>query len=254
MERFLVKHISAGLLVAVTVTLLGSNRAGASSLFVGNSGDNTITRFDNAGNPTTFARGLNAPTGLAFDAGGNLYVANQFANSIEKFSPMGVDLGSFATSGMASPTGLAFDAAGNLYVANTGNGTIRKFSPTGIDLGNFATGLNFPEGIAFDRAGNLYVANNGGGINGSSTIHEFSPTGTDLGNFATTGLSSVYGLAFDATGNLYAANNLSGTVRKFSATGTDLGNFVTGQATPGVQSLWHQRFPRETWCCHRHGA
>jgi hypothetical protein len=27
-----------------------------------------------------------------------------------------------------------------------------------------------------------------------------------------------------------------------------------GRVVRGVQSLWHQRFPRETWCCHRHGA
>jgi PKD repeat protein len=71
-------------------------------------------------------------------------------NTIRKFSPTGVDLGDFATTGLHFPHGLAFDPAGNLYVANSPNNTIREFSPAGVDLGNFATtGLNFPTSLAF---------------------------------------------------------------------------------------------------------
>src|SRR5439155_871834 len=72
--------------------------------------------------------GLNLPRGLAFDAAGNLYVANYGDNTIEKFTPGGV--GSvFASTGLSSPIGLAFDAAGNLYAANSGDNTIEKFTP-----------------------------------------------------------------------------------------------------------------------------
>src|ERR1700757_4302885 len=88
----------------------------------------------------------------------NLFVANQSTNTIREFSPTGVDLGYFTTTGLNGPTGLAFDKRGNLYVANVS--WIREFSPTGADLGNFATtGLNVARGIAFDKHGNLYVAN-----------------------------------------------------------------------------------------------
>ena len=51
--------------------------------------------------------GLNAPAGLAFDRGGNLYVANRGDGTIRKFSRTGADLGYFAT-GMITPVGLAF--------------------------------------------------------------------------------------------------------------------------------------------------
>jgi NHL repeat len=80
----------------------------------------------------------------------NLFVANQTINTIREFSPNGVDLGDFATTGLSSPAGLAFDKAGNLYVSNRGDGTIRKFSRSGADLGYFATtGMVTPVGLAF---------------------------------------------------------------------------------------------------------
>ena len=45
----------------------------------------------------------------------NLFVANQGGNTIREFSPSGVDLGDFATTGLNGPTGLAFDRSGNLF-------------------------------------------------------------------------------------------------------------------------------------------
>jgi DNA-binding beta-propeller fold protein YncE len=131
---------------------------------------------------------------MAFDRQGNLYVANYTNNTVHRFSPTGVDLGNFATTGMDHPEDLAFDTQGNLYVANYFANTVREFSPTGVDLGNFATtGLSSPNGLAFDLMGNLYVSNNHDV--GDTTIHRFSATGTDLGDFAT-GVRSAGQLAF----------------------------------------------------------
>ena len=59
------------------------------------------------------------PDGLAFDAAGNLYVANSGNDTVSEVTPAGV-VSTFA-SGFNFPDGLAFDAAGNLYVANSGN-------------------------------------------------------------------------------------------------------------------------------------
>ena len=70
-----------------------------------------------AGMVSTFAlRVQPSLTGLAFDAAGNLFVANYGANTVSKVTPAGM-VSTFA-SGFNDPTGLAFDAAGNLYVAN----------------------------------------------------------------------------------------------------------------------------------------
>ena len=87
-------------------------------------GNGTVSKVTPAGVVSTFASGFNGPDGLAFDAAGNLYVANDDANFngiVSKVTPAGV-VSTFA-SGFNSPEGLAFDAAGNLYVAN--NGTAR---------------------------------------------------------------------------------------------------------------------------------
>ena len=84
-----------------------------------------------------------APPGLAFDAAGNLYVANTNAGTVSEFSATGASKGTFAF-GLSDPIGLAFDAAGNLYVANNVAGTVSEFSATGTSKGTFASGLSEP--------------------------------------------------------------------------------------------------------------
>ena len=77
-----------------------------------------------AGAVSTFARGFLAPRGLAFDAAGNLYVANGGNGTVSEVTSAGT-VSTFA-SGFAQPCGLAFDAAGNLYVANFAGNTVRR--------------------------------------------------------------------------------------------------------------------------------
>ncbi len=118
--------------------------AHADLVYVANSNNNTIVKFTEQGIGSVFAPTSSRPNGLAFDTAGNLYVALPDLNRIERFSPTGVNLGAFATTGLDNPGGLAFDIGGNLYVANRNN-TIRRFTATGFDLGSFATtGLRQP--------------------------------------------------------------------------------------------------------------
>ena len=141
--------------------------------------------------------GMDHPEGLAFDKAGNLYVANNYGNTVREFSPTGQDLGNFATG--AGPSPLAFDTAGNLYLGLQGGSgnpanLIEKYSKTGTDLGAFAsTGINGPAALAFSSAGDLYLANAVGG-----SVRHFSSTGQDLGDFAS-GLSFPIGLAISSS-------------------------------------------------------
>ena len=66
-------------------------------------------KFTPGGVGSVFAStGLSTPTGLAFDASDNLYVANFGNSTIAKFTPGGV--GSvFANTGLLNPVNLAFD-------------------------------------------------------------------------------------------------------------------------------------------------
>jgi len=76
-----------------------------------------ITRFDEDGEPTVFYRGLGRPQGLAFDSGGNLYVAASVRGrrGIVRISP-DASQAEIVVAGM-NLVGLAFSARGEMIVA-----------------------------------------------------------------------------------------------------------------------------------------
>ena len=150
---------------------------------------------------------------MAFDTNGTLYVANSGNDTIEKFDTNGVASVFVADDGSGSildtPEGLAFDSAGNLYVSNdagTGSNFIEEFAPSGTHK-TFATDpgdgsvLNSPNALAFDSAGNLYVVNE----TENSTIEKFTHDGTPS-TFVSSGLDDAEALAFDTASNLYVLN------------------------------------------------
>jgi DNA-binding beta-propeller fold protein YncE len=82
---------------------------------------------------TTVFSGLSTPMGLAFDQGGNLYVANVQNGTVSVLPKasgtlFGVPVTANTLATVASdpdgPVDVAFDNAGNLYIANLNNGTV----------------------------------------------------------------------------------------------------------------------------------
>jgi sugar lactone lactonase YvrE len=111
---------------------------------------NASAGFSGDGGPAT-AAGLSRPTGLAFDAQGNLYVAEANSalysdNRIRKVDRHGTITTVAGTGGtdffgdggpavfavFRNPWGIAFDTQQNLYIADEGNDRVRKVDQNGI--------------------------------------------------------------------------------------------------------------------------
>ena len=211
---------------------------------------NSIFRVTTAGNLEMFAQ-VNAPTGLAIDGTGNLYVSSAASpfGSILRVSPRGT-----VTTFVTFPSGLlpnqvalgATDAAGNLYV--NFNGKLLRYAPDGT-----STTLALPSGLSYllssDSQGNIaflstttpdaYVQ--------LSIIQQFTtksvlttvaggnpqpaPDGTPLRDAWFLGPRSV---AFSHTGDMFIAEFGACLIRKISAAGV-LSTFA-GTGTCGYPS------------------
>jgi len=189
------------------------------NIYVTDSGNDTIRKITPGGTVMTIAgqigvkgsadgtgtnASFNLPTGIAVDANGNLYVADEFNDTIRKITPAGTNwvvstlAGQVTNAGLidamgtnaefATPAAVAVDGAGNVYVADTADDAIRQITPAGLvstiagqphhpgstDGTNNAAQFYMPFGITVDAATNLYVTD---GIN--ETVRKLVPVGTN---------------------------------------------------------------------------
>jgi DNA-binding beta-propeller fold protein YncE len=162
--------------------------------------------FTSSGSATTQS-GMYYPTGVAVEASGNLYVAEQYNNRVLKFAnAASLTNGANATSVLGEPD----------FTTNSG----------GITTQN---GMNYPAGVAIDASGNLYVAdpnnnrvlkfaNAASAANGSNATSVLGQPNFTSNAAATTqiGMSTPEGVAVDASGNLYAADFSNQRVLRFA--------------------------------------
>jgi len=174
--------------------------------------------------PNTLS-GLANPNALAFDAGGDLFVANAGNGTVSEFAP-GSTTPTATLTGLSDPLALTFDGHGNLFVANGGNGTVSEFTAGSTTPTATLSGLSQPDALAFDAHGDLFVANDGNG-----TVSEFAPGGT-TSTATLTGLSGPAALLFDGNGNLFVANGSGTTVSEFAPGNTTATATLTGLSDP----------------------
>lgn len=208
------------------------------------------------------------PTGVVVDSAGNIYVADQFNQSIRKVTSAGVVTtlagnpgfsgnadGAGAAARFNQPSGITIGSDGDLYVADSSNHTIRKIvistgavttlaGSAGVagsidNITGANARFNLPYGLTADGSGNLYVTDS---LN--RTIRKVTLAGvvtTLAGTPGTVGVidgigaaalfDTPYGITTDPTGsNIYVADIESSTIRKI----TPVGVVTTFAGSPGL--------------------
>ncbi|YBV94556.1 NHL repeat-containing protein (plasmid) [Phyllobacteriaceae bacterium JZ32] len=133
----------------------------AGNLFVAEWGAGRVSRIDPAGNRTIFADGLSGPSGLTVGTDGAIYVASYSRDEIYRFTPAGER--SVHVTGLATPAGLSFDRSGRLLIANRRTNQILTVTGSG-NLEPVIDGLQTPVGTVQTPDNGYVVSNIGGGV------------------------------------------------------------------------------------------
>ncbi len=243
------------------------------NLFIADSDNNRIRKVNAKGVITTAAGNgnygysgdggaatdamLRAPQGIAVDATGNLFIADQYNNCIREVSTNGTittvagngTYGYSGDGGVATnatfyyPFGVTLDATGNLFIADTFNNRIRKLNTNGIVTtcagngyqsysGDGGVAINaalfYPQGIVVDNVGNLFVADSYNArirkVDASGTITTVAGNGIggysgDGGAATNASISVPEGVAVDGSGNLLIADTDNNRIRKVYTNG-----------------------------------
>ncbi|MEI8280041.1 MAG: T9SS type A sorting domain-containing protein [Bacteroidota bacterium] len=134
---------------------------------------------------------LNNPTGIATDAAGDLYIADEYSHRVRKIDHITNMITTIAGTGnwgfngdggpatnalLSAPYGVCVDPMGNVYIAEYSNQRIRKVTPSGIIstvVGNgvatyggdggpaSSAQVNNPVAVITDANGNLYIDDQG---------------------------------------------------------------------------------------------
>jgi DNA-binding beta-propeller fold protein YncE len=161
---------------------------------------------------------------VAFDASGNIYVADTGNSRVQKFAPDRTFLLAWGSEGkedgqFLSPSGIAVGPDGNVYVSDEGRSDVQKFASDGRFLGIVAERdtserryLN-PAGVAVDDHGDVWIADYS-----NQRIQRFSGAGDFLDAWGSSGsddgeFNNPNDVAVDASGRVYVADDFNNRVQ-----------------------------------------
>jgi type IX secretion system substrate protein/Big-like domain-containing protein/NHL repeat-containing protein len=213
---------------------------------------------------------LNGPYGLALDASGNLYIADNGNYRIRKVNTAGyistvagTGTGGFSGDGFPATNaeighvnGIAVDTAGNLYIADYYNYCVRMVNTSGIISTIAGTGgvvgeagdggpatnalMGYVNNVAVDNSGNVYISdffnNKVRIVNKAGFIFTFAGNGSpgsigDGGPATNAQIQGIGGILADVAGNVYLGDVDNNKVRVVNAAG--IINTYAGTGTPG---------------------
>lgn len=156
-------------------------------LWVADYGNNRVEEIDQSTGALVFASPvgqLSDPRDVAVNGSGDAYVVDTGHDRIVEYSPAGVLVRTFGSSGTGNgefsvPTDVAIGPDGFVYVTDTGNKRVEEFTPDGTYLASYtvSNGNGFtrwaePWGIYVDANHDIWVTDNL-----ADTVTELSSTG-----------------------------------------------------------------------------
>ena len=207
------------------------------------------------------AASLSNPAGVALDAAGDLFIADQGDQRIREvvkstgdiitvagggssYNGDNGDVGAATAATLNSPQGIVVDAAGDLFIAdaagrirevNVATGNITTVAGSGIQGfsgdGGAATAASFnnPTGVAVDAAGDLFIADGGNNrirevVNSTGNIITVAggTAGLGDGGAATAAFLKPVGVAVDAQGDIFIADTYNDRIREVVKTTGDI--------------------------------
>jgi tripartite motif-containing protein 71 len=192
---------------------------------------------------------LSAPSGVAIETTGNVYVVDAGSALIQVFDSRGIFINSWGgvgaepgqfTFGQEALGGISLDVRGNVYVADSGNARVQKFDRHGAfvaEWGGAGDGpgqFTQPTGIAYDSAhSRVYVLDSA-----ADRLQAFDADGKfefELGSAGSGDgqFDNALGVAVDGAGQVFVADTGNGRVQVLSSDGEYLEQWTTcGEASP----------------------
>ena len=176
------------------------------------------------------------PSAIAIGPGGNIWVANEIANTIMELNtncqlmtdPADTSESAYYYSGGTNPVAIAISAHDNIWVANRGSNNVVELSSSGEELKDFSssngnyTGTG-PDAIAINSYGDVWVANETSG-----NVSEINPKLDTVTNFSVG--SEPDAIAIDGLNNVWVANFNSNNITELSESGNNIGDYTLGEA------------------------
>jgi len=160
------------------------------------------------------------PLGLALDASGSLYVADEHnAVGLRVFSQGGVPMGTFNPGGFIESYGIGILSDQSIIFADYYGNRVLRYSAGGTFLSQFATGGTRSAWLAVDESDNVYVTDDQ-----EDKVRKFTSSGALLTQWAVTHPS---GVAY-TNGQVFVTEMFNGQIKVFSPTGTPQGSFANG--------------------------
>ncbi len=202
------------------------------AVYVGDSGNGVVDKFDSTGHFLSQLNGFSAVGGVAVTTAGDVYVADRFANEVLEFSAAGSPVGAFSVS---SPSSIAVDPSGAVYVVSEGK--LEKYVGGALAATIDASGLVNAVGIDPSVPGGVFVveAFGAGPQSGSYFVGEYAPSGQLVDRFGVGSTSQAQGsgaIAVDAATNTVYSGQDPSSVLVDVFTPIVLPDIAVGPATP----------------------